>query len=65
MDGKDAARSCVESGDPSGHSHVAGMMQEIMEEVGGDGCLIFNRLFDRRYTIEGATVWCRNCSGRA
>jgi alkanesulfonate monooxygenase SsuD/methylene tetrahydromethanopterin reductase-like flavin-dependent oxidoreductase (luciferase family) len=32
--------------------HVAGMMQEIMEEVGGDGFLIFNGLFDRRYVIE-------------
>jgi hypothetical protein len=26
---------------------VAGMMQEAMEEVGGDGSLIFNGLFDR------------------
>ena len=32
--------------------HVAGMMQEIMEEVGGDGFLIFNSYFDRRYVIE-------------
>jgi len=32
--------------------HVAGMMQEIMEEVGGDGFLIFNSYFDRRYIIE-------------
>jgi len=32
--------------------HVAGMMQEIMEEVGGDGFLIFNGLFDRRYIME-------------
>ena len=32
--------------------HVAGMMQEIMEEVGGDGFLIFNSYFDRRYVME-------------
>jgi FMN-dependent oxidoreductase (nitrilotriacetate monooxygenase family) len=32
--------------------HVAGMMQEIMEEVGGDGFLIFNTYFDRRYIME-------------
>ena len=32
--------------------HVAGMMQEIMEEVGGDGFLIFNSYFDRRYIME-------------
>ena len=32
--------------------HVAGMMQEIMEEVGGDGFLFFNGAFDRRYTME-------------
>jgi FMN-dependent oxidoreductase (nitrilotriacetate monooxygenase family) len=32
--------------------HVAGMMQDIMEEVGGDGFLIFNSYFDRRYVIE-------------
>jgi len=32
--------------------HVAGMMQEIMEEVGGDGFLFFNATFDRRYVIE-------------
>ena len=32
--------------------HVAGMMQEIMEEVGGDGFLIFNGTFDRRYIME-------------
>ena len=32
--------------------HVAGMMQEIMEEVGGDGFLFFNGLFDRRYIME-------------
>lgn len=31
---------------------VAGMMQEIMEEVGGDGFLIFNTFFDRRYVAE-------------
>ncbi len=32
--------------------HVAGLMQEIMEEVGGDGFLLFNGLFDRRYIME-------------
>jgi FMN-dependent oxidoreductase (nitrilotriacetate monooxygenase family) len=32
--------------------HVAGMMQEIMEEVGGDGFLMFNANFDRRYIME-------------
>lgn len=32
--------------------HVAGMMREIMEEVGGDGFLIFNGYFDRRYVME-------------
>ena len=32
--------------------HVAGMMQEIMEEVGGDGFLLFNAFFDRRYVME-------------
>ncbi|WP_158746598.1 NtaA/DmoA family FMN-dependent monooxygenase [Acidisphaera sp. L21] len=32
--------------------HVAGMMQDIMEEVGGDGFLFFNGTFDRRYIIE-------------
>ena len=32
--------------------HVAGMMQEEMEEVGGDGFLFFNSYFDRRYVIE-------------
>jgi alkanesulfonate monooxygenase SsuD/methylene tetrahydromethanopterin reductase-like flavin-dependent oxidoreductase (luciferase family) len=32
--------------------HVAGMMQEIMEEVGGDGFLFFNGAFDRRYIME-------------
>jgi long-chain alkane monooxygenase len=32
--------------------HVAGMMQEIMEEVGGDGLLFFNGTFDRRYLME-------------
>jgi alkanesulfonate monooxygenase SsuD/methylene tetrahydromethanopterin reductase-like flavin-dependent oxidoreductase (luciferase family) len=31
---------------------VAGMMQDIMEEVGGDGFLISNGTFDRRYVIE-------------
>ena len=32
--------------------HVAGVMQDIMEEVGGDGFLIFNGYFDRRYIME-------------
>ena len=32
--------------------HVAGMMQELMEEIGGDGFLIFNSFFDRRYVVE-------------
>jgi FMN-dependent oxidoreductase (nitrilotriacetate monooxygenase family) len=32
--------------------HVAGMMRDIMEEVGGDGFLFFNGTFDRRYVME-------------
>ena len=32
--------------------HVAGTMQDIMEEVGGDGFLLFNAYFDRRYIME-------------
>jgi FMN-dependent oxidoreductase (nitrilotriacetate monooxygenase family) len=32
--------------------HVAGMMQDIMEEVGGDGFLFFHTYFDRRYIME-------------
>jgi FMN-dependent oxidoreductase (nitrilotriacetate monooxygenase family) len=32
--------------------HVAGLMQEVMEEVGGDGFLFFNATFDRRYVME-------------
>lgn len=32
--------------------HVAGMMDEIMQEVGGDGYLFFNTYFDRRYIME-------------
>jgi FMN-dependent oxidoreductase (nitrilotriacetate monooxygenase family) len=31
---------------------VAGRMQEIMQEVGGDGFLFFNTYFDRRYIME-------------
>src|SRR5204862_7177043 len=31
---------------------VAGQMQEIMQEVGGDGFRIFNTYFDRRYIME-------------
>jgi FMN-dependent oxidoreductase (nitrilotriacetate monooxygenase family) len=33
-------------------NHVAGMMQEVMEEIGGDGFLLFNASFDRRYVME-------------
>jgi hypothetical protein len=32
--------------------HVAGLMQEIMEEVGGDGFLFYHTYFDRRYIME-------------
>ncbi len=32
--------------------HVAGLMQEVMQEVGGDGFLFFNSYFDRRYVME-------------
>ncbi len=32
--------------------YVGGMMQDIMEEVGGDGFLLFNGYFDRRYIME-------------
>ncbi|WP_203071517.1 NtaA/DmoA family FMN-dependent monooxygenase [Falsiroseomonas ponticola] len=32
--------------------HVAGMMAEIMQEVGGDGFLLFNGDFTRRYVAE-------------
>src|SRR5476651_1678915 len=32
--------------------HVAGLMQDIMQEVGGDGFLLFNPTFDRRYVME-------------
>ncbi len=32
--------------------HVAGVMQDIMQEVGGDGFLLFNAHFDRRYIME-------------
>ncbi len=32
--------------------HVAGLMAEIMEEVGGDGFLFYNSYFDRRYIME-------------
>jgi FMN-dependent oxidoreductase (nitrilotriacetate monooxygenase family) len=32
--------------------HVAGLMQDIMQEVGGDGFLLFNAYFDRRYIME-------------
>ncbi|MEI6200422.1 MAG: FMNH2-dependent monooxygenase, partial [Enhydrobacter sp.] len=29
-----------------------GLMQDIMQEVGGDGFLLFNPTFDRRYVME-------------
>ncbi len=32
--------------------HVAGLVQEVMQEVGGDGFLLFNAHFDRRYVME-------------
>ncbi len=32
--------------------HVAGLMQDIMQEVGGDGFLFFHTYFDRRYLME-------------
>ncbi|MBS0560219.1 MAG: NtaA/DmoA family FMN-dependent monooxygenase [Proteobacteria bacterium] len=32
--------------------HVSGLMAEIMEEVGGDGFLLFNSDFTRRYIME-------------
>ncbi len=32
--------------------HVAGQMQEMMQEAGGDGFLLFNTYFDRRYIVE-------------
>ncbi|MEI6200413.1 MAG: NtaA/DmoA family FMN-dependent monooxygenase [Enhydrobacter sp.] len=32
--------------------HVGGLMQDIMQEVGGDGFLLFNPTFDRRYVME-------------
>ena len=32
--------------------HVAGMMAETMQEVGGDGFLLFNSDFTRRYILE-------------
>lgn len=32
--------------------HVAGLMGEVMEEVGGDGFLLLNTYFDRRYIAE-------------
>jgi hypothetical protein len=42
--------------------HVAGMMQDIMAEVGGDGFLIFNGYFDAATSWKCATGWCRSCS---
>ena len=44
-----AKQASISPGTPD---HVAGMMQEIMEEVGGDGFLLFNAYFDRRYVME-------------
>jgi long-chain alkane monooxygenase len=32
--------------------HIAGLMAEVMQEVGGDGFLLFNGYFDRRYIME-------------
>ncbi len=32
--------------------HVAGVMQDVMQEVGGDGFLLFNGDFTRRYIME-------------
>lgn len=32
--------------------HVTGIMRDLMQEVGGDGFLIFNSYFDRRYVME-------------
>jgi FMN-dependent oxidoreductase (nitrilotriacetate monooxygenase family) len=32
--------------------HVAGVMDEVMQEVGGDGFLLFNGEFTRRYIME-------------
>ena len=32
--------------------HVAGLMAEVMQEVGGDGFLLFNSDFTRRYLME-------------
>ncbi len=32
--------------------HVAGIMQEVMQEAGGDGFLLFNGDFTRRYIME-------------
>jgi len=31
---------------------VAGIMEEVMQEVGGDGFLLFNGEFTRRYIME-------------
>ena len=37
---------------PARPTYVAGLMAEIMQEVRGDGFLIFNSYFDRRYIME-------------
>jgi hypothetical protein len=58
MDWKDAKEVAVSQSTKAGIDftgtvdHVAGMMQEIMEEVGGDGFLFFNATFDGRYVME-------------
>ncbi len=58
MDRQDAAlaggeRNAKQGMDFTGTpDHVAGMKQEVMEEVGGDGFLMFNAYFDRRYIME-------------
>ncbi len=51
------ARSCVVTPPgsldyPETPEHVAGVMREVMEEVGRNGFLIFDTLIDRRGVIE-------------
>lgn len=45
--------------------HVAGMMQEVMEEVGGDGYPLTYGDGNRRYVAEVCDGWCQSCSGAA
>ena len=68
MDRQDAGEVAISQSTKAGIDftgtvdHVAGMMQEIMEEVGGDGFQFFNATFDRRYVTEVCDGgWCRNC----